>query len=90
MIRDLPFCEEIVLPKVFTKHTLPSYDISEEKQHAIEEFINNLSFKYDPQTFKNLTYARKKAYVKAELLEKPEEDVSIIISILLSIIFFYF
>ncbi|KAF7272789.1 hypothetical protein GWI33_014462 [Rhynchophorus ferrugineus] len=75
LIRDLPFCDEYAPSKPTVKHVLPSFDISEEKQQTIERLIDRLSFDYDPKTFRNLNYARKKAFVKSELLKQTEEDV---------------
>ncbi|KAH1024083.1 uncharacterized protein LOC109545713 [Dendroctonus ponderosae] len=75
LIKDIPFCEEYHVPRAVHIEKALSSNIRETQKQAIRDLIEKLSFDYEPTIFINPSYAKKKAYVKAKLLELPEEIV---------------
>ncbi|XP_066245087.1 ATP-dependent DNA helicase 2 subunit 1 [Euwallacea similis] len=75
MIKDIPFCEEYKLPKCLIEAKPLVYNTSNEQKDAVNSLIQELKWNYDPKMFSNLSYSKKKAYVKSKLLDLPEEEV---------------
>ncbi|XP_066145196.1 X-ray repair cross-complementing protein 5 [Euwallacea fornicatus] len=75
VIKDIPFCEEYLLPKCLNDTKPLAFTASKEQKIVVNSLIQELKWKYDPKMFNNMSYSKKKAYVKSKLLDLPEEDV---------------
>ncbi|XP_030765990.1 uncharacterized protein LOC115890027 [Sitophilus oryzae] len=75
LIKNIPFAGQCHPPKAVVLNPLPDFEVSVEKKDMVRLLIKGLSFDYSPKTFTNLSYAKKKAYVKSKLLDEPLEEV---------------
>lgn len=74
LIKDLPFSHELTIPKRILT-TKQEFERTKEKSEVVRKLIDKLTFDYDPRMFINPSYGKKKAFVKAKLLDAPEEQV---------------
>lgn len=74
LVKDLPFSHEKIIPKIMETAEDTSFEPNEKQCEVVQQLINTLDFDYDPRAFENPCYAKKKAYVKAKLLEEAEEE----------------
>lgn len=75
LIKDMNFCEEARFPKTVETAEPREHNATEQQRAVIEELTDKLEFDYDPRMFINPIYGKKKAYVKAKLLDLPREEV---------------
>ncbi|KAL1491121.1 hypothetical protein ABEB36_011764 [Hypothenemus hampei] len=76
LIKYIPFCDEVKLPKsLLTTQRMVMDNVDDEQKEAVKQLINDLTCDYDSQMFINPMYGRKKAYIKSKLLDLPAELV---------------
>jgi hypothetical protein len=77
IIKIIPFNDENKYPasRLTVKEEDINVEYSQEKVTVTDKLINSLTFDYDPKMFTNLSLAKKKAFLRAKLLQDPEEDV---------------
>lgn len=74
IVKTIPFNDECKHPPT-TLATDQNISYSKEKLSVTNELINTLTFDYDPKMFINPSSAKKKAYLRAKLLDEPQEEV---------------
>ncbi|CAG9768392.1 unnamed protein product [Ceutorhynchus assimilis] len=74
LIKDIPFAQELKIGKDVMKAVSQTNNNSGKQIAAIKQLIDKLTHDYDPRAFPNPSYGKKKAYVKAKLLDEPEEE----------------
>ncbi|CAH0546051.1 unnamed protein product [Brassicogethes aeneus] len=71
MAKYIPFGNEINYPCLNTVEE----KFTPQQEKLIKELIEALKFDYDATMYSDLSYAKKKAYIKSMLLEEEEQDV---------------
>ncbi|KAF2896734.1 hypothetical protein ILUMI_09441 [Ignelater luminosus] len=72
VVRVLPFGTEILFPN------MPKGELKfePEEELAMSNLVNALTFDYHPNNFRDPIFSKKKAYIKSQLLEEPQEQVN--------------
>ncbi|CAH1104952.1 unnamed protein product [Psylliodes chrysocephalus] len=70
--KRLPYGNEIIWP---AKIEYPEEEKNEERKLAIKELVNKLTFEFNPNMLPDVSLEKKKAYIRAKLLDAPMEEV---------------
>lgn len=77
LVKNLPFVEEILFPNKMTEQTRTPQTIQPptgNQLQAVKNLMKGLTCDYKPSVLYNVTYARKKRYLKAKMLDTPYVD----------------
>lgn len=66
--KRLPFGNEIMLPQ---KLNYPVEEVNKERREAVRKLVDKLTFDFEPKMVVDIQFQRKKAYIKAKLLNEP-------------------
>ncbi|XP_057657460.1 uncharacterized protein LOC130894577 isoform X1 [Diorhabda carinulata] len=64
----LPFGNEIILPQ---KLNYPIEEVNEERKEAVRKLVDKLTFDFEPNMITDIQFQKKKAYIRAKLLNEP-------------------
>ncbi|CAH1119758.1 unnamed protein product [Phaedon cochleariae] len=72
LVKSLPYANEISYP---VESEYPEYIPDEEKRKVVEGLVDKLTFDFNISMVPDAVMEKKKAYIKAKLLDEPTENV---------------
>lgn len=77
LVKNLPFVEEILYPNKVTERLLKRQAIRSptgNQLQAVRDLMTGLTSYYEPRMLYNVSYSKKKRYLKAKFLDMPYVD----------------